>query len=67
VDRDDIFDWLTTGETTQLSWGPEPARRALRLLLLQETLARVPCWLLTVGPPRETTEVIERTMEGLQC
>jgi hypothetical protein len=67
VDRDDIFDWLTTGETTQLSWGLEPARRALRLLLLQETLARVPCWLLTVGPPRETTEVIERTMEGLQC
>jgi hypothetical protein len=67
VDRDDIFDWLTTGETTQLSWGLEPARRALRLLLLQETLARVPCWLLTVGPPRETTEVIEHTMEGLQC
>jgi hypothetical protein len=67
VDRSDIFDWLTTGEITQLSWGLEPAKRALRLLLLQETLARVPCWLLTVGTPHETTEVIERTMEGLQC
>ena len=67
LDRGDIFDWLTTGETTQLSWGLEPARRALRLLRLQEMLAGVPCWLLTVGPPRETTDVIERTMEGLQC
>jgi hypothetical protein len=67
VGRDDIFEWLTTSETTQLSWGLEPARRAFRLLALQEMLARVPCWLLTVGPPRETAEIIERTMEGLQC
>ena len=67
VDRDDIFDWLTTSEIAQPSWRLEPARRALRLLALREALARVPCWLLKVGPPRETTEVIERTMEGHRC
>jgi hypothetical protein len=67
VDRGDVFEWLTMSEIAQPSWGLEPARRALRLFALREALARVPCWLLKLGPPQETTDIIERTMEELQC
>jgi hypothetical protein len=28
-------------------------------------MARVPCWILRLGSPRDTVELIERTMEEL--
>ncbi|MGH7789273.1 MAG: hypothetical protein ACRERC_20555 [Candidatus Binatia bacterium] len=65
--HEDIFAWITTPEIAYCSWGMAPARRALRLLALKQTLSRIPCWLVKVGPPRDTVQVIERTMEELAC
>jgi len=67
LDQADVLGWITTPEIAYCSWGLEPARRAFRLVVLRQTLSRVPCWLLTVGSPRDTVEVIERTVEGLSC
>lgn len=63
----DIFDCLAGNEIAHASWGLAPERRALRLLALRQMLSRVPCWLLTVGTPHETAELIERKMEELGC
>jgi len=65
LDQRDVFSWITTPEIAYCSWGLDPARRALRLMVLKNVLSQVPCWLLTAGPPRETVELIERTMEEL--
>jgi hypothetical protein len=62
----DTFGALAGNEIATL-WGLTPARRALRVLALRQLLARLPCWLLQVGTPLETAELIERTMEGLGC
>jgi hypothetical protein len=62
-----LFECLSTNDLAHASWGLTPERRTLRILALRQVLARVPCWLITVGPPDETAELIERTMEGLQC
>jgi hypothetical protein len=67
LDQTDVFGWITTPEIAYCSWGLSPARRAFRLLVLRQTLARIPCWLLKVGPPEATVELIERTMEDLAC
>jgi hypothetical protein len=67
LDREDVISWVTTPEIAYCSWGLEPAQRAFRLLVLRRTLTRIPCWLLTLGPPCETTALIERTMEESQC
>ena len=67
LDQEDVFDWITTPEIAYCSWGLSPSRRAFRLLVLRQALARVPCWILRLGPPRETVELIELTMEGLSC
>lgn len=67
LDREDVLGWITTPEIAYCSWGLDPARRALRLMVLKEALSRVPCWLITVGPPRDTVELIERTVEELAC
>ena len=63
-DHSEVFDWITTPEIAYCSWGVAPGRRAVRLLVLRQTLARIPCWLVKVGPPRDTVALIERTMEG---
>jgi len=63
----DVFDWLATPEIAYTSWGLGPQRRALRMLALRQVLARIPCWLLDLGAPGETVELIERTMEELGC
>jgi hypothetical protein len=63
----DVFNWLATPEIAYSSWGLGPQRRAMRVLTLKQLLSRVPCWLLDVGAPTETAEIIERTMEGLGC
>jgi hypothetical protein len=49
------------------SWGLTPERRTLRVLTVRQLLARLPCWLLKIGPPSETAELIEHTMEELGC
>lgn len=67
LDRTDVFDWITTPEIAYCSWGISPARRAFRLLVLRQVLAQVPCWILRLGSPRATVELIERTMEELSC
>jgi hypothetical protein len=67
LDRADIFGWITTPEIAYCSWGMSPARRAFRLIVLKQALSRVPCWLVKVGPPRDTVQLIERTMEDLPC
>ena len=67
LEHTNVFDWITTPEIAYCSWGVAPARRALRLMVLKQTLSRIPCWLLKVGPPSETAELIESTMEKLSC
>jgi hypothetical protein len=62
-----VATWLATPEIAYASWGLTPERRALRLFTLRQVLARIPCWLLKLGPPVETAELIERTMEELRC
>ncbi len=62
----DVVNWLAQPAIAYCSWGLAPERRALRLLALRQLLARVPCWRLKVGPPAETAQLIERTMEE-QC
>jgi hypothetical protein len=66
-DQTEVFDWITTPEIAYCSWGVAPGRRAVRLLVLRQTLARIPCWLVKVGPPRDTVALIERTMEERSC
>jgi hypothetical protein len=65
LDNGDVSTWLATPEIAYASWGLTPERRALRLFTLKQVLARVPCWLLKLGAPVETAELIERTMEEL--
>jgi hypothetical protein len=65
LDQTDVFQWITTPEIAYCSWGVEPARRAFRLMVLKQVLSRIPCWLLKAGPPSETAELIESTMEKL--
>lgn len=60
------FGVLGGNETAALR-GLRPGRRALRLLATKHMLDRVPCWQLKVGAPVDTAELIERTMEELQC
>jgi hypothetical protein len=67
LDQTDVFGWITTPEIAYCSWGVAPARRAFRLMVLKQLLARIPCWLLKVGRPRDTAELIEDTMEELSC
>ena len=67
LDRPDVFAWITAPEISFCSWGVAPSRRALRLLVLKQALSRTPCWLVKVGPPQETVELIERTVEELSC
>jgi hypothetical protein len=62
-----IFDALTSVDIAYAAWGTAPERRALRLLALRQALGRVPGWRLEVGPPSETAELIERTVEELRC
>ncbi|HSP99194.1 MAG TPA: hypothetical protein VL049_18385 [Candidatus Dormibacteraeota bacterium] len=66
-DQTEVFDWITTPEIAYCSWGVAPGRRAVRLLALRQTLARIPCWQVKVGPPRDTVALIERTMEERSC
>jgi hypothetical protein len=63
----EIFNCMGGNDTAYTAWGLSPERRALRLLAVRQMLARLPCWLLQVGTPVETAELIERTMEGLGC
>ena len=67
LEHANVFDWITTPEIAYCSWGVAPARRAFRLMVLKQVLLRIPCWLLKVGPPFETAELIESTMEKLSC
>jgi hypothetical protein len=67
LDHADVFSWITTPEIAYCSWGVAPARRAFRLMVLKQVLSRIPCWLVKVGPPRDTAELIERTVEELSC
>jgi hypothetical protein len=67
LDHADVFGWITTPEIAYCSWGVDPARRAFRLLALKEALSRLPCWLVKIGPPCETVELIEQTMEDVAC
>jgi hypothetical protein len=67
LEHANVFDWITTPEIAYCSWGGAPARRAFRLMVLQQVLSRIPCWLLKVGLPSETAELIESTMEKLSC
>ncbi len=66
-DQAEVFDWITTPEIAYCSWGVAPARRAVRLVVLKRTLARIPCWQVKVGPPRDTAALIEHTMEEGSC
>ncbi len=59
----DVFDDLAANDVVSVSWGLAPAPRVLRLLALNRMLARIPCWRLKVGPPIQTAELIERTVE----
>jgi hypothetical protein len=65
LDRADVISWITTPEIAYCSWGLAPARRAFRLMVLKQLIARIPCWLVKAGPPRDTAELIERTVEEL--
>lgn len=67
LDHDDVIGWITTPEIAYCSWGVAPARRALRLMALRQMLSGIPCWLLKAGSPRDTVELIERTVEELVC
>lgn len=67
LEQADVFGWLTTPEIAYCSWGLAPARRAFRLMVLKQVLSRIPCWLLKAGPPPDTAELIESTMEKLSC
>lgn len=65
LDRADVISWITTPEIAYCSWGLAPARRAFRLMVLKGLISRIPCWLVKAGPPRDTAELIERTVEEL--
>jgi hypothetical protein len=67
LDRGDVLGWITTPEIAYCSWGLATARRAFRLVVLKQVLSRIPCWLLKLGRPLATAELIERTMEELSC
>lgn len=58
---------ILAGNEIATLWSVAPARRALRLISLKHMLQSIPCWRLRVGPPNETCEVIERTMERSSC
>ena len=66
LDDKDVIDWLAQPAIAYCSWGLAAERRA-RLLALRQVLARVPCWMLKLGTPVETTNLIELTMEELRC
>ena len=61
----EVITWLAQPAISYCSWGLAPERRALRLLALRQALSRVPCWMVKVGTPRDTTNLIELTMEKL--
>lgn len=67
LDRTDVIGWITTPEIAYCSWGLAPARRAFRLMVLKQVMSRIPCWLVKAGPPRDTAELIESTVEELAC
>lgn len=58
---------ILAGHEIATLWGLPRERRALRLIVLKHLLDRLPCWLLKLGAPAETAELIERTMEDLRC
>src|SRR5262249_27027143 len=66
LQREVIFESMSGGEPLA-SWGLATQRRALRLLAFWRLLRQVPCWLLTLGAPGETAELIEHAMETLEC
>jgi len=49
----------------RLQWGITPARRLMRYAQAVRCLERVPCYLLDVGLPEETADLIEKTVEEL--
>ncbi|MEO8441612.1 MAG: hypothetical protein ABI547_03945 [Betaproteobacteria bacterium] len=67
LDDKDVIDWLAQPAIAYGSWGSAPERRTLRLLALVQVLSRVPCWMLKVGAPLETANLIEQTMRSCQC
>jgi hypothetical protein len=67
LDQADVFSWITAPEIAYCSWGLVPARRSLRLMVLTQVLSRIPCWLVKVGSPSDTVQLIERTVEELSC
>ena len=62
----DAFSVLAGNEIATL-WGLPLERRALRLMAVRRLLDRFPSWLLRVGSPDETADLIESAMEGLGC
>lgn len=58
---------VLAGHEIATLWGLPAARRALRLMVVKQLLDQLPCWLLKVGGPTETADLIERTMEDLRC
>jgi hypothetical protein len=67
LDDEFFFMCLAGNETAYSSWGTYVERRAARLLALKRILERCPFWRVEVGPPDETAELIEHTLEGKTC
>lgn len=49
--------------TVNAAWGASPGRRVMKFLLLVELLSRARCYLLDLGSPEETADMIEQTTE----
>ena len=51
-----------SGDTMAVS-GVTPARRVMKLFTLLDMLSRRRCYFIDVGPPEETAELVERTVQ----
>jgi hypothetical protein len=56
---------LSFESTVLACWGRSPGSRLMRFLALLHMLSQVRCYLLNVGRPEETSELIEMTMEDI--
>jgi len=57
-----IFDYMAANDIASVTWGITATRRAMRLFAIKRTMGCLPCWMLTVGAPEETAQLIEQTV-----
>jgi hypothetical protein len=61
----ELLKLLSYENTVGASWGFTPGQRLMKFLILLSLLTKVRCYLLDVGPPEQTADLIEKTTERL--